>query len=176
MWALRKDQLSWHEVHIAALKRLGGVPAPVRVDNEKTAIARGAGAWGEINLAYLRFAQRAHFHVDACPPRAPQAKGKVERRIGDHRRRLVPGQRPWEDLAELQAWTDARMRRRAERRICPATGTSALAAWEQEQPRLGQLEPLPRPFDVVVARDVASDCTVRFEGRTYSVPFALVGQ
>lgn len=34
---------------------------------------------------------------------------------------------------------------------------------------------LPEPFDVVVTRPVYRDCTVRFEGRTYAVPFAYVG-
>ncbi len=35
---------------------------------------------------------------------------------------------------------------------------------------------MPEPFDIAVTRRVASDCTVAFEGRTYSVPFALLGQ
>lgn len=42
---------------------------------------------------------------------------------------------------------------------------------------LGPLpEPMPEPFDIAVTRRVGADCTVAFEGRTYSVPFALVGQ
>jgi hypothetical protein len=65
---------------------------------------------------------------------------------------------------------------RSERRQCPATGGSVLEAWEQERPRLGELVSLPRPFDVVVRRQVAADCTVRFEGRSYSVPFRLLGR
>ena len=172
VWALRKDQLSWQEAHIAALTRLGGVPACIRVDNEKTAVVRGAGAWGEHNPAYQRFAQRARFHIDLCPPRAPEAKGKIERRIRDHRHWLDPRSREWDSLEELQAWTDGQVRGRAERRQCPATGGSVLEAWEQEQPLQGELVALPRPFDVVVRRRVAHDCTVHFEGRAYSVPFA----
>jgi transposase len=176
VWSLRKDQLAWQEVHIAAFRRLGGVPACVRVDNEKTAVVRGAGAWGEHNPAYQRFAQRARFHIDLCPPRAPEAKGKVERRIRDHRQWLDPRLREWDSLEELQAWSDGQVLRRAERRLCPATGGSVVQAWEQERPLLGELVTLPRPFDVVVSRQVAHDCTVRFEGRSYSVPFALLGR
>jgi transposase len=176
VWSLRKDQLSWQEAHIAALARLRGVPACIRVDNEKTAVVRGAGAWGEHNPAYQRFAQRARFHIDLCPPRAPQSKGKIERRIRDHRHWLAPQSRAWDSLEELQAWSDGQVRQRAERRLCPATGASVLAAWEQERPLLGELVTLPRPFDVVVGRRVAHDCTVQFEGRTYSVPFALLGR
>jgi len=175
-WSLRKDQLAWQEAHIAAFMRLGGVPACVRVDNEKTAVVRGAGAWGEHNPAYRRFAQRARFHIDLCPPRAPEAKGKIERRIRDHRLWLDPGFREWDSLEELQEWSDREVLRRAERRLCPATGGKVAEAWEQERPLLGELLTLPRPFDVVVSRRVAHDCTVRFEARAYSVPFALIGR
>lgn len=35
---------------------------------------------------------------------------------------------------------------------------------------------MPEPFDVVVTRRVAIDCTVAFEGRSYSVRFFHVGQ
>jgi hypothetical protein len=176
VWSFHKDQLAWQEAHIASFTRLGGVPACVRVDNEKTAVVRGAGAWGEHNPAYRRFAQRARFHIDLCPPRAPEAKGKIERRIRDHRHWLDPRFREWDSLAELQAWSDQQVWQRAKRRLCPATGSPVAEAWEQERPLLGELVTLPRPFDVVVSRRVAHDCTVRFEGRTYSVPFALLGR
>jgi transposase len=176
LWSLRKDQLSWQEAHLGAFRRVGGVPACVRVDNEKTAVVRGAGCWGERHPAYVRFAQRARFHIDVCPPRAPEAKGKIERRIRDSRHWLDPRFRAWDSLEELQQWTDGEVLRRAERRLCPATGGCVLAAWEQERPRLGELAVLPRPFDIVVQRQVAHDCTVHFEGRTYSVPFAWLGR
>ncbi|HLX09978.1 MAG TPA: hypothetical protein VKY89_19140, partial [Thermoanaerobaculia bacterium] len=46
------------------------------------------------------------FHIDLCPPRAPEAKGKIERRIRDHRVWLDPGFREWDSLEELQEWSD----------------------------------------------------------------------
>jgi transposase len=61
--------------------RLGGVPAVVRVDNPKTAISSGAGPWGVVNERYAAYARAMRFHVDATRPRAPQEKGKVERRV-----------------------------------------------------------------------------------------------
>ena len=75
---------------LGLLYPLGGVPATVRIDNEKTAMARGAGAWGTINPTYRRYAATMHFHVDACPPRQPQGKGKVERRVRDQRFAIDP--------------------------------------------------------------------------------------
>jgi hypothetical protein len=49
-----EDQLAWLSCHAEALKRLGGVPATMRIDNEKTAIATGAGVHDEIHIAYPR--------------------------------------------------------------------------------------------------------------------------
>jgi transposase len=176
VWSERKDQLAWLHCHGEALKRIGGVPATMRIDNEKTAIATGAGAWGEIHIAYRRYAEVARFHVDACAPRSPEQKGKVERRIRDQRLAADPRSRTWTDLAELQAWTDERMLVSAHRRRCPITGTSVYEAWQAERAHLGELPLLPEPFDLVATRRVTEDCLVSFEGRRYSVPFRLVGR
>lgn len=177
VWSLRKDLLSWLQCHTHAFRRLGGVTATLRVDNEKTAIVEGAGAWGTIHPAYRRYAQMLRFHVDACQPREPQAKGKVERSVRTQRFSADPRAHAWRDLEELQAWSDERVGASAQRRRCPITGTTVLEAWEIERPLLTQLpETLPDPFDVAVTRRVSIDCLVSFEGRQYSVPFAFVGR
>jgi transposase len=174
VWSTGKDQLSWHTVHNGGFQRLGGIPAVVRVDNEKTAVSHGAGAWGEINESYRRYAQAVRFHIDACQPRSPQAKGKVERDIRDQRFWADPRGRHWTSLEELQAWTDVQDAAAARRRICPVTGTSVWDAWQAEKSSLAPLPILPEPFDLVVTRPVGLDCLVAFEGRSYSVPFPLV--
>ena len=46
VWSEGKDMLAWLGCHTEAFRRLGGVPATVRIDNEKTAVVKGAGAWG----------------------------------------------------------------------------------------------------------------------------------
>jgi hypothetical protein len=169
--------LSWQSCQLACLQRLGGVPAVLRIDNVKTAIAKGAGAWGVINETYRRFAVQLKFHVDACQPRHPQAKGKAERGARDLREIVDPRAEPFESLEHLQAVTDARLEDRSRRLRSPLTGTPIADAWEQERRLLTPLpETLPEPFDVVVRRPVAVDCMVSFEGRRYSVPFGLVGR
>ena len=45
VWARSKDMLSWQACQMACFRRLGGAPAVLRIDNVKTAIAKGAGAW-----------------------------------------------------------------------------------------------------------------------------------
>jgi hypothetical protein len=117
------------------------------------------------------------FHVDATRPYAPGDKGKVERRIGDGRLWMVPPARlGLPDVDALQAWTEEQLERRARRRRCPATGTSVAEALAEERHHLAPLPEMPEPFDLVAHRRVGIDATVRFEGRTYSVPFAWTGQ
>jgi transposase len=177
VWAQRQDELAWLSVHNGALRRLGGVPAVIRVDNTKTAIAHGAGPWGTVNERYAVYARTLRFHVDATRPRAPEEKGKVERRILAHKVGFDPRRRTWRDVAELQAATDIAVRQAAERRPCPATGEPVWQSFLAEQPCLQPLPAvLPEPFDLVAQRRVARDATVSFEGRTYSVPFRFAEQ
>ncbi len=177
VWARSRDMLSWISCHLGCFQRLGGVAATARVDNEKTAVSRGAGAWGTINPTYRAFANTLKFHVDACPPRQPQAKGKVERRVRDQRQGIDPHARSFGSIEELQAWTDEQIDARDAGRRCPATGTTVALAWEAEMRLLTPLpKPMPIPFGVAVSRKVGIDGLVSFEGRQYSVPFPLIGQ
>jgi transposase len=176
VWSRSMDQLAWHHVHNEAYQRLGGVAAVNRIDNLKTGIARGCGAWGQINEQYRVYARMMGFHVDACEVRAPEQKGKTERRVGDCKG-LDIQDRPFDGLAGLQTWTDADRAARAIKRICPATGLSVAASWEAEKPFLRPLPALlPEPFDTVKTAPVHKDCIVHFEGRSYVVPFRYAGR
>jgi len=176
IWSLAKDQASWQRCHNEAYTRLCGVAATNRVDNTRTAIASGAGSWGVINPTYKGYAREVGFHVDACQPRQPQAKGKVEAKVRLSRYLVDPYSREWASLEELQAETDRRIQRWAKRAKCPATGKSVMQTWQEEIPLLAPLPPLPEPFDVSVWRTVRKDCMVSFENRQYSVPFTFVGR
>jgi transposase len=171
----RMDQLAWHHAHNEAFRRLGGIPAVVRIDNLKTGIVRGAGPWGEINAAYRAYARSVGFHIDACLPRCPEDKGKVENKVGAIRRRLRL-QGPYPGLDALQGHSDEQLIRWDERRTCPATGASVQDSWLDEQRSLRALPFLPEVFDAVATRVVHKDCTVNFEDRAYSVPFVLCGR
>jgi transposase len=177
IWSLGKDQLAWLDCHTQAFQRLGGVTATVRVDNEKTAVVRGAGAWGTINTSYRRYAAVMRFHVDACAPRQPQTKGKVERQVRSQRQRADPSALCWTDLGDLQAWSDEQCERASRRRRCPVTGQSVWDSWQDERRLLTPLpETLPEPFDLVHTRRVGMDGLVNFEARQYSVPFAYIAR
>ena len=176
VWSRSRDQLAWHHVPNEAYRRLGGVAAVNRIDNLKTGIARGCGAWGQINEQYRVSARMMGFQVDACEVRAPEPKGKTERRVGDCKGRDVQNQR-FDGLAGLPSGTDADRAARAIKRTCPATGLSVAASWEAEKPLLRPLPTLlPEPFDAVKTAPVHKDCIVHFEGRSYVVPFIYVGR
>jgi transposase len=176
IWSRSMDQLAWHRCHNEAYKRLGGVAAVNRIDNLKTGIQSGVGAGGEINAQYRTYARSMRFHIDACEGAAPEQKGKVERRVRVIRSLDVAG-RCFNSLEHLQEWTDAKLAAVSKRRICPATGKSVAESWEAERTRLIPLPAnLPEPFDLVRTCPVHKDCSIRFEGRTYIVPFKYVGQ
>jgi transposase len=177
VWSRREDEVSWLACHNGAFVRLGGVAAVNRIDNVKTAIATGAGSWGTIHDTYRAYARSLGFHVDACQPRTPNAKGKVEAKVHLTRLTADPSGREFGSLEEIQAWTDERLERWTKKAICPVTGTTVAEAWEAERPLLRPLPALvPEPFDVVVTRPVQRDCMVWFEGRQYAVPFEHVGR
>jgi hypothetical protein len=169
------DQLAWHHVHNEAYRRLGGGAAVNRIDHLKTGIAAGCGVRGQINEQYRIYARLMGFHVDAREVRAPEQKGKTERRVGDCKGLDVQGRR-FDGLCGLQSWTDTDRAAHAIKRICPATGLSVAANWEVEKPFLRPLpESLPEPFDLVKTASVHTDGIVHFEGRSDAVPFRYAG-
>lgn len=174
VWCRRMDRLAWHHAHNEAFRRLGGIPAVLRIDNLKTGVSRGVGPWGEINTAYRADARGVGFHIDACLPRCPEDKGKVEDKVGAIRRRLRL-QGPYPSLEALQGHGDEQLTRWDERRVCPAAGDGVQESWLDEQRPLRPLPLLPEVFDVVATRVVQKDCTANFEDRAYSVPFRLCG-
>lgn len=176
VWSHAMDQLNWHRVHNDAFQRLGGIPAVNRIDNLKTGVSHGAGPWGQINATYQAYAQLMGFHVDPHEPYAPHQKGKVERQVGWIKQLGFVG-RGFEDLSQLQAFTDQQILQQEDTRMCPATGKTIAATWQQEQRFLRPLPALlPQPFDLIRTCPVHKDSTVRFEGRTYTVPFRYMHQ
>lgn len=171
VWSAREDQVSWLACHNRAFERLGGIPAVNRIDNPKTAMIAGAGAWGTIHPVYASYARSVGFHVDACAPYEPQQKGKTEAKVRLCRRLVEPLGSRFDSLEELQMRTDQRVDQWSERAICPATGKSVKESWEAEREHLAPLPLLPEPFDVAVTRPVGRDCVVHFEQHQYTVPF-----
>ncbi len=176
VWNRNQTQVSWLSCHNRAFERLGGVAAVNRIDNTKTAIVEGAGAWGTIHPTYASYARMVGFHVDACTPYEPQQKGKTEAKVKLGRRLVEPLGKRFDSLEELQVKTDEKFERWSERAICPSTGKSVKESWGEERAHLRVLPIVPESFDVCVRRPVGRDCTVHLEQRQCSVPFEHVGR
>lgn len=178
LWlGLRMTQVAWQTGHAALFQGYGGVPRVVRIDNLKTAVATGGGPTAVLTPAFQAFATSCGFAVEACRVRTPREKGKVERRVRVVHQALAPlFRRSWTALDALQTAVTGRLAELEARLRCPATGTTIAEARRAEQPALLPLPVLGEPFDVIVARRVARDALVSFEGRQYSVPFAWVGR
>jgi transposase len=176
-WSVDQSQLSWLACHNRAFQFLGGIPWSVRIDNLKTAVAQRGGPWAVLNPTYTSYAQQLGFVVDCCRIRQASDKGKIERRVRDVKGSLIRADERFDSLTHWQQTTDNRLLERADRRVCPVTGQSVLASWQQEQ---SFLYPPPRswptPFDVQVSRRVGTDGLVAFEQRQYAVPFPFVGR
>lgn len=177
VWRLRQDLGAWMTAHTEAWRRLGGIPAVERVDNVKTAAAVGAGPHAVIHPVYAAYARELRYHVECCRVRTPRDKGKVEREVRFVRQTLRLEAVRFRDLEDLQRHTDRKLEAAMRRLICPVTGKTVEASWQEEQRALTPLpDVFPVPFDVVVQRPVGRDCLVHFEGRQYSVPFIHVGR
>jgi transposase len=149
------DQLAWHHAHTEAFRRLGGVPAVLRIDNLKTGVGTGAGPWGAVNDAYRSYANGLGFHVDACLPRCPEDKGKVENKVGVHQASaaLCGAYEVWRCRPTATSNSTA-----GTRRHLPGHRKSRADAWLEEQSSLRRLPILPEVFDVVATRVVQRDC------------------
>jgi hypothetical protein len=114
------------------------------------------------------------FHVDPHEARQPQQKGKVERRVLACQQ-LLDLKRKYSSLEDLQNCTDLELSRKAKTQACPVTGKSVEETWLEEIKLLRKLPAtLPDPFDLIRRCPVHKDSTIRFEGRTYAVPFRFV--
>jgi hypothetical protein len=115
LWCRRSDRLAWHHAHNEAFRRLGGIPAVLRIDDLNTGVVRGAGPWGRINAADRAYARSVGFHIDACPV-APRTRARSRTRWGRSGGDSVcKGRNP--GLEAPQGHSDEQSARRDERRV-----------------------------------------------------------
>ncbi len=174
LWSFSMQLLHWIACHNEALLRMGGVAEHQRIDNLKTGVSKGCGAWAVIHAGYEMWARQVGTIINACRVRTPQDKGKVERRVRDVSNYL-DFSRSYQDLDHLQRVTDQAISQRMYRLVHPILGSSFAEALEIEQRHLLPLPlSLPEPFDIQVRRKVRRDATVPFEGREYGIPMEWI--
>jgi hypothetical protein len=171
IWSRSEDMLAWLDGHNRAFEFLGGVPSFVRLDNLKTGVASGSGAWAKINDGYQSYAKQMEFTPDPHRVNTPRDKGKAERRVDDIKVLQVTDRDRFEDVVDLQETGTIRVVDRSKKLICPVTGKSIYDSWHLEKPYLKTLPlSLPEPFDVQVSREALRTASSPSRGGTTASP------
>jgi len=166
---------TWLECHRHTFEWFGGVPAKVIIDNAKCAITRACARDPVVQRAYAECAEGYGFKIDACPPRQPQKKGRVESGIKYLKRNFVP-LREFRSLADANRQLQAWILEEAGNRIHGSTHEKPLVRFAIEQPLLKPLPGVVPELAEWAKVKVHRDCHVQFEKCLYSVPFRLIGQ
>jgi hypothetical protein len=162
-----------------ALRRIGGVPAYLLTDNEKTVTVEHVAGIPVRNPAAVDLGRHYGLTLATCVPYDPASKGGSESTVKIAKADLVPADAnllpAYGSFAELEGACEAfcgtvngrphRITRRA-----PA---EMLA---EELPRLHPVPAVPLLAALGVTRRVDMMSLVTFEGGQYSVPHALAGQ
>lgn len=171
----RQDMETALRQHVHAFEHLGGVAATCLYDNMKVVVQRWEDDQPIYNTRFLAFATHYGFRPQACRPRRPQTKGKVERPFHYVETNLLNARdfRSLEHLNEVTRWwlenvADVRMHRETKKR--------PVDAHAEEQPHL---IPLPaHAYDTaqVLYRVVSVEGWIDYRQNHYSVPWRLIGQ
>ena len=165
------------DAHNHAFRVLGGVPERGIYDNMKTAVDKvGRGKQRVVNARFRAMVSHFLFEAEFCNPAAGWEKGQVEKQVRDARHRVLQDAPAFADLAEANAWLEAR---------CVALWQS-IAHPEQPHRTVAEvhgdeqaaLMAMPPPFDgfVEVTKRVSPTCLVVFERNRYSVPAAFANR
>lgn len=155
-----------------AFEKIGAVPHRLVLDNPKTAVLKPRPRL-ELHPFFAEFCR--HYGTEPTPawPYHPERKGKTERAYQDLEAAGVLHGR-YRDLASLQVAVEA-VDAREMSRVHGTTGERPIVRLERERAHLLSLPAAAFDARLPESRRVLSDCTVRFEGAAYSVPFKLVG-
>jgi len=172
----RQDVATWLACHRHAFAWFNGVPKRVIIDNAKCAIILAHRRDPEVQRAYGECAEGYGFKIDACPPREPQLKGRVEAGV-KYLKQAFLALREFRSLADANAKLRQWLLAEAGNRLHGTTREQPLALFESvEKALLGRLPDVPPELAVWAKLKVHRDAHVQFERAYYSVPFRLLGQ
>lgn len=171
-----QDIETWLNCHQNAFEWFGGVPGKIIIDNPKCAITKACYQDPEVQRSYGVLAQDYYFIIDACPPRDPAKKGRVESGIKYVKNNFTP-LRTFQSLQDanrqLKTWvTDT-----AGQRQHGSTFKQPLSQFnEVEQHQLKALPATPPKVAVWKQVSLYRDCHIRYQRCQYSAPHHLQGE
>lgn len=167
----RQDAL--HRCLLHALHFFQGTPQELVHDNMLTAVLERQGPLVRFNAHFLAFLRPFHITPIACNVAPPQEKGKVEKGAIHYIRHNFWPRRTFRDLTDLQAQANQWRDQVANVRVHATTGQAPIERFDPQARRaLPALVPDCR--DTALAK-VHTDCSMRLDGNTSTVPPWLIG-
>lgn len=161
--------------HIHAFTYLGGAAASCLYDNFKVVVLRYQEGEPLYNPRFLAFATHYGFRIQACRPRCPRTKGKVERHFDYVEKSLLAG-RTFQTLDHLNEVTRWWLDNVADLRLHADLKKTPRELHAEELPHLLPLPQQPYNVDAVVYRTVSAEGFIAWRGNLYSVPFRHIGR
>lgn len=157
---------------VGCLIRLGGVPGAAVTDNDTSIVAERSGGKARLHAEVAGLFGVLGMKAIVLPPRCPERKGGVERKIRYLETSFLPLRHP-DNLEDLQQQVDAWSVNVAFERTPRRIGAKVADAWRVEKGFLHALpDPLPETVSHLEVR-ISKDGFVRAGGADYSVPPGL---
>ena len=176
---LDKSQPSVQSAIDVALRRIGGVPAYLLTDNEKTVTVEHVAGIPVRNAAAVEFGKHYGLTVATCVPYDPASKGGSESTVKIAKADLVPTDAnllpEYASFAELEA-ACAAFCAQVNARPHRITRRAPVEMLAEERARLHPAPAVPFTAALGVTRKVDALSLISYEGGQYSVPHQLAGQ
>ena len=165
------------EAHIRAHNFFGGLCGRGIYDNPKTIVQEiGKGKEREYNQRFLQLASHYLFEPCACTPAAGWEKGQVEKQVNTNRMNVFVPRLKFSSLAELNTRLEGRMIAEAHTSRHPEyKDKTVFEVYSEEKPFLCKQKTSFSGYKTTERR-AGSECLVRFDSNSYSVPSEYAGK
>jgi transposase len=166
-----------YEGLLRSFEYLGGVPAEVLVDNQKSAVLQASNSGSpKFNERFVDLAKHYGFTPRACRPYRARTKGKDERMVGYVKQNFFVRYRSFESWAHMNQLAEIWLREEADPRVQGTVKEVVAERFERERPHLNPLPTIRYDTSYFEYRQAAWDGYIDVRGNRYSVPAVLAGQ
>ncbi len=166
-----------YEGLLRSFEYLGGVPAEVLVDNQKSAVLQASNSGSpKFNERFVDLAKHYEFTPRACRPYRARTKGKDERMVGYVKQNFFVRYRSFESWAHMNQLAEIWLREEADPRVQGTVKEVVAERFEREKPHLNPLPTIRYDTSYFEYRQAAWDGYIDVRGNRYSVPAVLAGQ